>query len=332
MEKKKISMVDIARMADVSVATVSRILNRNGRYSPETEKRVMSFVEEYGYHINQNAKGLRTNKTLSIGVIVPDITNEFFAKIIRAIEMHIADRGYTVFVCDSNEDEQMENFHISSLIAKDVDGIIYISGKSDVKKIYENYKIPVVYIDRRPKNAGTLVISDNAYGGYLATECLLQKGCKRILMLRDHRNLSPVRHRFSGYVSALRKYGVALETDLIADTVVDYTASKNKIKELLDNGLVFDGVFASSDIIALGALHALHDRGVKIPETVKIVGFDGITMTEICNPSMTTVRQDTDEFGRSSVDALLKLIESGGNAAYEKFTIPVELIQRQTTG
>ena len=116
--KGKISMVEIAEMSGVSIATVSRVLNHNGRFSSETERKVMNIVNKYGYKVNLNAKGLRTNKTQSIGVIVPDITNEFFAKIIRSIETSLLQKGYTVFVCDSNEDSSTEDKHISSLAAK----------------------------------------------------------------------------------------------------------------------------------------------------------------------------------------------------------------------
>lgn len=331
MNNKKISMIDIAKMAGVSVATVSRILNRNGRYSPETEEKVMELVEKYGYTVNFNAKGLRTNRTQSIGVIVPDITNEFFAKIIRSIENNIVGKGYTVFVCDTNENEELENFHISSLVAKGVDGVIYISGKSDVKTIYQDYKIPVVYIDRRPKNAGTLIISDNEHGGFLATECLLKANCKRILILEDFRGFSPIRHRFQGYSKALGKYGIPVDTSLVVQVPVDYVKAREKVKELVVNGVDFDGIFATTDMIGLGALHALHDSGVRVPEDVKIVGFDGVSYTEICNPSMTTIRQNTDEFGRVSVKALLKLIQGGDTTEFVKYIIPVELVERKTT-
>lgn len=331
IEEKKISMIDIAKLAGVSVATVSRVLNQNGRYSVETEAKIMALVEKYDYTVNLNAKSLRTSKTHSIGVIVPDITNEFFAKIIRSIENNVLDKGYTVFVCDTNENEEMENFHISSLVGKDVDGIIYISGKSDVKSIYKDYKIPVVYIDRRPENAGTLIISDNEHGGFLATECLLKSGCKKILILEDVRNFSPIRHRYRGYCKALRKYGIPLDTALAVKVQVDYNNAKEIVSQLIKQGVEFDGVFATTDIIGVGALHALNDNGISVPKEVKLVGFDGVTYTEFCNPAMTTIRQNTDEFGRVSVKALFSLIEGGDTTEHVKYTIPVELIERRTT-
>ena len=327
---KKISMVDIAKMTGVSIATVSRVLNRNGRYSEETEKKVMDAVKQYNYQINQSAKSLRTSKTQSIGVIVPDITNEFFARIVRSIETYIVPEGYTVFVCDSNENAEMEDFHIQSLIAKDVDGIIFISSQHNVQTVFYDLSIPVVYIDRRPKNVGTLITSDNEMGGFLATRELIESGCKRILMLRDEQLHSTVLYRYAGYANALDKFGIKADDKLVVDIPVSYSAAKETVTQFIIDEIGFDGVFANNDMMALGALHACRDMKVKVPSEVKIVGFDGISITEICDPSMTTVLQNTDMFGEKSVEALLRLIRNH-HKKDEIFIIPVELKKRDTT-
>lgn len=329
--KGKISMVEIAEMSGVSIATVSRVLNHNGRFSLETERKVMNIVNKYGYKVNLNAKGLRTNKTQSIGVIVPDITNEFFAKIIRSIETSLLQKGYTVFVCDSNEDSSTEDKHISSLAAKDVDGIIYISTKSDVKQIYKDYKIPVVHIDRRPEHAGTLIISDNEMGGFLATEALIKDGCKDILMLSDKNYYSTTRNRYKGYVDAHKKYSLPLNEGNVIKTDVSYASSYDAIKKVIADGKKFDGIFCNNDMMALGALQALKDSGISVPEKCKIVGFDDITLSEICDPPITTIQQDTDMFGKKSVETLLNLIEN--NETKNKndiYVIPVKLVKRTT--
>lgn len=328
--EKKISMAEIADLADVSIATVSRVLNKNGRYSVETEQKVMKIVKEYGYQINQSAKSLRTSKTNSIGVIVPDITNEFFANIVRAIEKYSVPEGYTVFVCDSNENSHMEDLHISSLVSRDVDGIIYISVKEDVKKIYEDYKIPVVYIDRRPENAGTLVISDNELGGFLATEELIKKGCKNIIALKDTQNFSTVRHRFSGYLKALNKYSVPVRDHYIIKTNVNYHDSKNAVLDFIKRGYTFDGIFANNDIMAIGALHALRENSIRVPEDVKIVGFDGTSLSEICDPPITTIIQDFDKIGQRSVELLFDLINDI-NLPSVDYIIPVNIVCRKST-
>ena len=327
---RKISMVDIARITGVSIATVSRVLNHNGRYSEETEKKVMDAVREFNYQINQSAKSLRTNKTHSIGVVVPDITNEFFAKIVRSIETYIVPEGYTVFVCDSNESAKLEEFHIASLFSKDVDGIIFISSQSKVNTALEDKSIPVVYIDRRPENVGTLITSDNKMGGYLATQELLNSGCKRIVMLRDEQFHSTVRLRYLGYVSAIEKNQAELDDRLVIDIPVSFSSAKEAIIRLVSEGIEFDGIFANNDMMALGALQALRDMNIKVPQQVRIVGFDGISLTDICDPPLSTVIQNTDEFGKKSVEELLKLIRKQ-QGEDNVVILPVEMKRRETS-
>ncbi len=327
---KKISMVEIAQLSGVSIATVSRVLNKNGRYSAETEKRVMQVVEEYKYQINQNAKGLRTNKTQSIGMIVPDITNEFFGRIIRSVENSLVALDYTVVVCDSNENSELEKKYIADLAAKNVDGIILISTESDVKSIYQEYKIPTVYIDRRPANAGTLIVSDNERGGYLAAEELIRKGCRKIVHLRDQNTYSTVRHRYMGFQEAHEAYKVPLDEELVLPISVCHDAAYTAVENLLRSGKSFDGIFCENDQVALGALHAIRDAGLSVPEDVKIVGFDDTSFASLCSPSLTTVHQDTEAFGKCAVEHLMQLIEEDGTKN-DVCVLPVELIKRATT-
>lgn len=330
MDNKKISMVDIARMSNVSIATVSRVLNKNGRYSPETEKKVLSVIEKYNYKLNLSAKSLRTNISQSIGILVPDVTNEFFAKIIRSIENYITPYNYSLFVCDSNEDEELENLHIENLIAKNVDGIICISGQLHPRPLEKKYDIPIVYIDRRPKEAKFLVQSDHVEGGFLATEELIHKGCKRIIMLRDKRWLSPIRQRYDGYVKAHEKYKLPVQMDLQFDVTIDYNKAKEKMNAIIAAGTKFDGVFACNDIVALSALHALTENGIQVPQQVKITGFDGITLGEFCNPPITTIIQNTDEIGKKCVSILMKCIHHE-DVKSTNTVVPVELSVRGTT-
>lgn len=327
---KKISMVEIAKLSGVSIATVSRVLNKNGRYSAETEKRVMKVVEEYNYQINQNAKGLRTNKTQSIGMIVPDITNEFFGKIIRSVENSILPYDYTVVVCDSNENSQLEKKYIADLAAKNVDGIILISTELDVKSIYQEYKIPTVYIDRRPENAGTLIVSDNERGGYLAAEELIQKGCKKIVHLRDQNIYSTVRHRYKGFHKAHSDYHIPVDEDLVIQIPVSHDEAYKVIQQLIANKKSFDGIFCENDQVALGALHAVRDAGLSVPEDVKIVGFDDTSFASLCSPSLTSIHQDTEGLGKCAVERLMKLMQEDGTTN-DVCVLPVELVRRATT-
>lgn len=326
----KVSIVDIATMAGVSTATVSRVLNKNGRYSKGTEEKVLALVEEYGYTPNINAKNLRINKTLTVGVIVPNIANEFFGRLVRSIENSLLPQGYSVFVCDSHENEDHENLCMQSLIAKCVDGIICISGKThDMENGMVNH-IPIVNIDRYPDNAKTIVQSENLKGGFLAAQELIQKGCKRIAILQDFHRMSTIRQRLAGFVEAHNKYGVTFYDDLILEEVETYEIARKRVKDLIDRRIKLDGVFATNDMLALGALHGLRDAGKSCPEDIKIVGFDGVSIAEFCDPPLSTIRQDTEQMGALAVEGLMRRMR-GDREGLVNFTVPVELVIRHST-
>ena len=328
---KRVSIIDVAKKAGVSIATVSRVINRNGGYSKETEERVRKTIEECGFTPNVNAIGLRTNRSNSIGVIVPDITNEFFARIIRELGASLLSRRYSLLVCNSNEDYMLENMHIKGLAEKYVDGIIYISGQNEIKKMNEIKNLPIVYIDRAPKNAEVLILSDNETGGYLAGRELIQKGCRRILFLRDIRFASTVRSRKEGFVRALQEKGMAFNEELEMSCFPEYAEARVVMERLLkEKGCFFDGIFATNDMMALACVNVLTENQIKVPGQVKVVGFDNISLTQFTSPQITTIAQDTKELALHAADTILKMIEDE-EIKEKKTIIPVRLVVRETT-
>ena len=328
---KRVSIIDVAKKAGVSIATVSRVINRNGGYSKETEERVRKTIEECGFTPNVNAIGLRTNRSNSIGVIVPDITNEFFARIIRELDASLLSRRYSLLVCNSNEDYMLENMHIKGLAEKHVDGIIYISGQNEIKKMNEIKNLPIVYIDRAPKNAEVLILSDNETGGYLAGRELIQKGCRRILFLRDIRFASTVRSRKEGFVRALQEKGMAFNEELEMSCFPEYAEARVVMERLLkEKGCFFDGIFDTNDMMALACVNVLTENQIKVPGQVKVVGFDNISLTQFTSPQITTIAQDTKELALHAADTILKMIEDE-EIKEKKTIIPVRLVVRETT-
>lgn len=328
---KRVSIIDVAKKAGVSIATVSRVINRNGGYSKETEERVRKTIEECGFTPNVNAIGLRTNRSNSIGVIVPDITNEFFARIIRELDASLLSRRYSLLVCNSNEDYMLENMHIKGLAEKYVDGIIYISGQNEIKKMNEIKNLPIVYIDRAPKNAEVLILSDNETWGYLAGRELIQKGCRRILFLRDIRFASTVRSRKEGFVRALQEKGMAFNEELEMSCFPEYAEARVVMERLLkEKGCFFDGIFATNDMMALACVNVLTENQIKVPGQVKVVGFDNISLTQFTSPQITTIAQDTKELALHAADTILKMIEDE-EIKEKKTIIPVRLVVRETT-
>ena len=326
---KNISIKEIAKLAGVSSATVSRVLNNNGRFSEDTRKRVMDLVGEFDYRTNVVAKSLRTSKSQSIGVIVPDITNEFFAHVLLAIENYCFPREYSVFICNTNEEDDKEKLYIKDLESKGVDGIIYLAGRMDIERSMKS-SVPIVCIDRNPIGRDAAVIeSDNVRGGFLATELLIQRSCRNIVILKNYREFSTTLNRYKGYCMALNQYNLIIKPELVLDIPVKVEAARTAITQLIRKKQVFDGIFATTDWLAVGALTALKEHDIKVPEQVKIVGFDNISIAEYNYPGITSVNQDKNQLGEQAATILLEMIDKK-EVINRKIVIPVNLIIRGT--
>ena len=333
--RKKVSIKDIARLSGVSVATVSRVINRNGRFSEETGKRVEAVIQEYQYTTDMTGKSLRENKTHTIGVIVPDITNELFATIVLELEKYFFEQGYSVLICNTNEEDKKEAAYFKILESKSVDGIICISGSEDLPEHIVASGIPIVCIDRKPKAKSDVVYveSDHYLGGYIATEALIKKGCKRILLLSKQKALSVNTQRLSGYLDALKDYGLPVAQELLvglSDDDSNFQGAKDRIFYMVKKKLSFDGIFATNDWRAYGALTALQQNGIAVPEEVRIVGFDGSSVSEYCYPAITTIQQNRKELALRAAQVLLEQM-AGKEAAEHRVVLPVALIERGTT-
>lgn len=326
---KAISIKKIAELTGVSSATVSRVLNNTGRFSEETRRRVMEVVEQLDYRTNIVARSLRTNKSQSIGVAVPDITNEFFSHIVLAIENYCFPKDYSVLICNTNESEEKEKLYIKSLLSKGVDGVIYLASGTNIDRTFAG-QLPIVCIDR-PSGRDNIVVveSDNRYGGFLATEELIKKGCKRIVILRDQRELLPMVSRYQGYCDALGKYGIPVNKSLVVDLPVHVEAAHQAVNRLIHDNIPFDGVFATTDWLAVGALAALKQNHFLVPEQVKLVGFDNISIAEYSSPGITSVNQHKQELGERAAEILLNMINHEP-VTEKRILLPVELVRRET--
>lgn len=335
--RNNVSIKDIARLSGVSVATVSRVINHNGRFSEETRQRVEQVIADTHYSVNLSGKNLREQKTKTIGILVPDITNELFAHIVLELEKYFFERGYSVLICNSNEDEQKENAYFSILKSKQVDGIICISGSEDIPEPLVQSNLPIVCIDRKPKSAdrpAVYVESDHYIGGYIATELLIKKGCKKIVILSKQKALSVNVQRLNGYLDALRDYHLPIDEALIvklSNNISNFEESRDIIFYMIKKGISFDGVFATNDWRAYGALTGLQQSGIAVPEQVKLVGFDGTSVSKFCYPAITTIQQNKKQLATQAASILLGLIDSPDYQAPNSVTVPVSLVERGTT-
>lgn len=330
---KNISIKKIAELSGVSVATVSRVINNTGRFSEETRDKVLKIIKEYDYKPNMVAKSLRVNKSKTIGITVPDIKNGFFSEVVSEIEKFFFDHGYSVFICNTNRSDIKEIEYFKSLDSKLVDGIICISGNSSSHAESVKRNIPIVYINNCKSPNSYYVESDHFQGGFLATEELIKKGCKKIILLTNDRDDSASHSKYVGYIKAHEKYNLKINENLILKLPLvegNFEDSFKKTSELIENDVEFDGIFATNDWRSHGALLSLQRHQISVPQEVKIIGYDGTYISKYCNPPISTIYQDKKALAIKSSYLLLSLIK--GDYEEEKHIIlPIKLINRETT-
>ncbi|WP_455537869.1 LacI family DNA-binding transcriptional regulator [Terrisporobacter sp.] len=331
---KKISIKEIAKLSGVSVATVSRVINNNGRFSEETRQKVLDIIKKYDYTTNMAAKSLRVSKSKTIGVIVPDINNLFFAELVLEIENFFFEYGYSVFICNTAQNEVKEKEYFRSLDSKLVDGIICISSNLINPANFIKRNIPIVYLNNTDMKDYYCVESNHYEGGFLATEELIKNGCKRIVLLTNNKNASSVNNKIQGFKDALKKYNIPCYNDLILRLDLKegvFEDSLDAINYLIDKNINFDGVFATNDLRAHSALVALQQHDIPVPNNVKIIGYDGTSISQYANPPISTIYQDKKTLATETSTLLLKLINEESKNLNKHLVIPIKLIKRKTT-
>lgn len=325
----KVNIKTIAELSGVSVATVSRVINQNGRFSAETEAAVRRVMKELDYHPNTVAKSLREKHSKVIGVIVPDIMNAHFARLVLEIETYLFTYGYSTVICNTNESAALEQKHVDTLISQRVGGILLISGI----RHYKPDDIPLVYVDRRPENYNEkrdcLVESDNEDGGYRAARRLVELGCRRVAILYAFDMDFNQKMRYRGYRRAMEEAG--MEPLSFNVETVSAPVATACIKEQLDRGEEFDGLLCTTDLLAIGALIGLQEKGIAVPGQVRLTGFDDSAIAGLYRPSVSSIRQQVAGMARMSADMLLALIE-GKTLTSMHQVLPVRLVERETTG
>ncbi|WP_367924307.1 LacI family DNA-binding transcriptional regulator [uncultured Ruthenibacterium sp.] len=330
MEKVK-SIKEIARLAGVSTATVSRVINQNGRFSKETEERVRRIIRQTDYVPNMSAKGLRTNRTRVVGLVVPDITNPHFSSLVLKLEMNFFERGYSCLICNTNESEKLERKHIHTLSAQNVSGIVLISGTRNYTELGD---LPVIYVDRPSRsqnNNGVMIESDNEEGGYLATKELLDAGCRHPLILKCLSSDTNQISRYSGFQRALAERNIVEDANLYVDLPeVSSEKARDAVTWLLKQNFHFDGIMCTTDTIAAGALIALREHGLSVPEDVLVTGFDDSQLAVCCGPGITSVHQDVSKMAQLATELLLEMI-CGRTPQQTYYQLPVHLSIRAST-
>ncbi len=332
MKSKAVSIKQLAKMAAVAPSTISKVVNNNGRFSEHTRERVLSLIKKTGYTPNIAARALRTRKAQAIGLVVPDISNEFFLQIVNAVEKFFFAKNYSLFIGTAGEDEGKNRALLGNLLGKGVDGLIYIS-RFPLES--EDINLPTVYLDRitNQESGMAMVSSDNFEGGKMAAEVLLASGTVRPVLVcnnSDYDSVSTIHDRIDGFKSVCAANQVKWTEKNIIFTRPSIGDTRVDVGKALRRKWSFDGIFAISDQMAMGTILALEDAGVKVPGDVNVVGFDGISFSEYFKPALTTIRQDTALLGTTAAELLLSML-GNGRTSNKSIRIPVKLLVRDST-
>lgn len=325
---------DVAKRAGVSVGTTSRVINKHPSVSDEKRDRVLKAIDELGYKCNAIAKSLKMQKTKTIGVIIPDIANEYYADIVRGAEDIASKADYSIILCNTDCKEKNELATIKMLAEKQVDGIIMITYKLTLKTSRQltDTGLPYVMVSThvRNKNMASVNIS-NDQAAYDAVQYLISGGHRRIAMITGP--LDDVEggvYRLNGYKRALRDNNIEYDPNLICESDYHYATGYSGMLKLLECNIRFTAVIAASDHTIIGAAKALKEKNVRIPEDIAIMGFDNLAITEYTQPAITTVEQPRYEMGSLSVRQLLKMI-NGEELEEKQIIVKHQLIIRDST-
>ncbi len=335
---KKVTIHEIARALEIDSSTVSRALNDSDRVKKITKDRILEKAKELGYKRNMLASNLRKNVSNTIGVVLPRVSRHFFSTAIAGIENVAQQHGFNVIISQSLEQLEKEELIINNLITNRVDGII-ISVSMETKK-GEHLKnsiesgIPLVFFDRHIKyfqNTGKVLIDDEL-GGFLATEHLIKCGCKKIAHFSGPQDIEVYRNRLSGYQKALEKNSLIYDKNYSFSSRLMETDGIAMAEKLLTELKDVDAAFFANDVSAIAAIKYLKKAGKNIPEDIAIIGFSNEPISEIIEPSLTTIDQSGEEIGRLACELLIQNIKKGNKVLNnETVILNPTLIQRDST-
>jgi LacI family transcriptional regulator len=332
---------DVAKRAGVSTMTVSRVINRSGYTSIETRARVEAAVEELGYVPNALARQLRSKRTKTIALVVSDISNPFFTTIARGVEDVAASHGFSVMYCNTDESAVEEERYLLMLIERQVDGILLVPARSsgDSFRLLHAHRMPLVVLDRRiaARNVDS-VRCDSEAGAHALAKHLVDLGHRRIAVLTGRRNISTSIDRVAGCRRALEEAGLCLEDDLVHwggfnfGSLNQADGHRMALEVLAAAGERPTAIFCANNFIGFGAIRALREAGLRVPEDMSVVAFDDLPEEWVSDPFLTVAAQPAYEIGQRSATLLLNQLAGHHEPTGESVVLPFELIIRRSSG
>ncbi|MGD0007419.1 MAG: LacI family DNA-binding transcriptional regulator [Terriglobia bacterium] len=303
---------DVARLAEVSVATASAVINKKGTVSPKLTQRVLSAMEALDYHPDQIARSLKVRQTQTIGIVVPDVTNPFFTDVIRGVENEARAHGYSLILCDSNEDPALEQTNLNTLFARRVDGVLLAPTEPHAAQDRLTLRrFPLVFFDRvSPGFTGSAVVTDNLGAAYDGTRHLIGLGHERLAIITGRLNLSNGLDRLEGFRKALQQAGLPLHDEYLQRGDFQLESGYSCGLKLLQLAVPPTAIFCCNNQMTLGLMRALCELRVPCPDRVSVLGFDDFDWAANFSPRLTTVAQPTLEMGKRAVQILLRKMKS----------------------
>jgi len=339
-QPKKNSIQELAQALRLSPATISRVLNNHPHVHESTRNRVMAFVEKTGYTRNVMASGLRTNKTHTVGLIVPRLSMFMHTEVTTTVQNGLHAHGYNLIICQSNDSLEIEKDLARTLYASRVDAVIaactlFTTDFSHFDILTEN-NIPVVFYDRVPVQpyGACIVKGDDFRGGYLSASHLIQLGCRRIAYISGPLTCNIYTDRYAGFEKALMQHGVPLHKDWIFYHELTAENARKAMHRLFAKPPYPDAIMAANDVSALAVLDYAKETGIAVPGELRIVGYSNDPRSSIVSPSITTVEQFPAAIGKVIVTELLKILKRDGEETItdtDPIITPVELIRRMST-
>lgn len=335
--KKKTTIKDIANVLNISTAAVSKALHDDSRISEKTKQAVKQVAKNLNYQPNHLASALRKGKSKLVGVIVPRTNSNFFSSVIQNIEEVLNKEGYSIIMTQSNESYKKECNNIDTLLFTQVDGIIASMANETIKlDYYEKIKskgIPLILFDRGENDLNVDYIGINDYNSsQMIVEHLVDQGCQRIAHIGGYRHTRIFNNRIKGYIDALKKYELPLDTELLIECNLTLEDGRKKMEQLLKLKNRPDAVYAASDNAALGALQVLQENHIKVPEDMALVGFGNEPFTALVTPSISSIEQHSTEIGKQAAKRFLEYSELPVvKQSLNKIILDAELVIRDSS-
>lgn len=326
---------DVAKRAGVAPITVSRVINNSGYVNEKTRARVEAAIADLGYVPNVLARSLRSRRTGTLGLILTDISNPFWTTVARGVEDAASDAGFNVILCNTDESEVEQDKYLHVLMQKQVDGVLLVPARSAVEpvKFIQSQNTSVVVLDRRIPNSQTdAVRCDSEGGAYQLTRLLLSLGHRRIAMLSGPRGVSTAEDRVTGYRRALAEAGVDVDAAPVCYGEFSLGSGYDMTIQALARTPRPSALFAGNNFIAIGALRALRDAGLRVPEDLALVGFDDLPADLVVDPFLTVAAQPAYEMGRQATELLLARLSEEAPAAYQEIVLATEIVVRGSSG